>query len=192
MSQILGIAILLLLGAVSEGVEPIGFAQEPFLASLPDDPCDVLSPAEVSASSGLEVISAKRVPSIAKVMDAQRDNRAPDPGRICYYETRSDFGASTIVVLPRAERSAARYWQNRSRTFETFGGSARPVAGLGSDAWLAGGADLHVLIRENEYFAVSTQFYQRSSGDLLINIARAVLAPTGQPQRDACVSKQDP
>lgn len=145
------------------------------LASLPDNPCEVLNPAQVSAITGFEVTSARRVPSISKVVHAQRENLEPGPGTICSYETRSDFGAITIAVPARADRRAAVYWEIRARYFETFPGAALPVAGLGRDAWVAGGNTLHVLVGEDEYFTISTQMYQPQSRELLVNIARVVL-----------------
>jgi hypothetical protein len=145
------------------------------LASLPDNPCELLNPVQVSAVTDLQVTSAKRVPSIAKIVAAQRENREPDPGTICSYETLSDFGAIMIAVPTRADRRAAEYWKTRAKYFETYPGSAQFVAGLGIDAWLAGGATLHVLVREDEYFALSTQMYQPRSRELLVNIARVVL-----------------
>jgi hypothetical protein len=144
-------------------------------ASLPEDPCDVLTPAQVSAITGLEVTTARRVPSIAKVVQAGDENREPDPGTICSYETGSDFGAITIFVPAVAERRAAVYWGRRAKYFETFPGSAKPVAGLGKDAWAAGGNTLHVLIGEGQYFSLSTQMYQPGSGELLVKLARSVI-----------------
>ena len=144
------------------------------LASLPDNPCEVLNPAQVSAITGLEVASANRVPSLDKVVRAQRENREPGPGTICLYETRSDFGAIMIAVPTQADRSAAEYWKARAKYFETFPGAAQPVAGLGTDAWLSGGTSLHVLVRGDEHFSLSTQMYQPRSREILISIAQAV------------------
>jgi hypothetical protein len=50
------------------------------------------------------------------------------------------------------ERRTAVYWEKRAKYFETFRGSAKGVAGLGMDAWGAGGSALNVLVREDEYF----------------------------------------
>ena len=144
-------------------------------ASLPDNPCEVLSPEQVSAITGLEVTSVNRVPSLAKVVDAQRGNREPGPGTICNYGTRSDFGAILIAVPPRADRRASRYWEARAKYFETFPGAAQPVGGLGKDAWLSGGTTLHVLVRGDEYFTVSTQMHQPRSREVLGNIAQVML-----------------
>ena len=145
-------------------------------SSLPDNPCEVLNPAQVSAIAGVEVTSVNRVPSLAKIVHAQKENREPGPGTICSYETRSDFGAILIAVPARADRRTAEYWETRAKYFETFPGAAQPVAGLGMDAWLSGGTSLHVLVREDEYFTISTQMHQPRSRDLLVDIAKAVLS----------------
>lgn len=145
------------------------------LVSLPDDPCELLNPSQVSAITGLRVTSAKRVPSISKVIEAQDENREPNPGTICSYETGSEIGAIMIAVPKRADRHAAEYWEARTKYFETFPGSAKAVADLGKDAWLSGGTTLRVLVRGDDYFTVSTQIYQPYSGELVIKIARLVL-----------------
>lgn len=80
-------------------------------SSLADNPCAVLNPEQVSAITGLEVTTAKRLPSIDKIVRAQNENREPDPGTIWSYETRSNFGSIMIVVPVRKERSAAEYWK---------------------------------------------------------------------------------
>lgn len=144
-------------------------------ASLPDNPCEVLNQAQVSAVTDLEVLSAERVPGIAKIVQAQGENREPGLGNICSYETGSDFGAITIVVPARAERRTAVYWEQRAKYFETYPGAGQSVGGLGMDAWSAGGTTLHVLVREDEYFSLSTQMYQPGSRELLVKIARVVL-----------------
>ncbi|MFP5263445.1 MAG: hypothetical protein ACLGJB_16200 [Blastocatellia bacterium] len=67
------------------------------------------------------------------------------------------------------------YWGKRAKYFETFPGSAKSVAGLGKDAWSAGGNTLHVLVGEDQYFSFSTQMYQPESRELLVKLARSVL-----------------
>ena len=146
------------------------------LASLPDNPCEILDPSKVSAAAGLEVTSANRAPSLDKVVDAQRENREPGPGTICVYETRGDFGAILLSVRARADRNAAEYWKTRAKYLETSPGSAQPVTGLGLDAWFSGGTTLHVLARGDESFTLSTQMVQPRSREVLINIARVVLS----------------
>ena len=142
---------------------------------LPDSPCDLLSIEEVSRAAGIAVQSMERKPSIRKEVEAQRENREPDPGTICSYEA-ADFGAITVVVPARATRSAAAYWRERAWYFNTYQGSARPVRELGEDAWLAGETSLRVLIHDSDYFSVSTQQYTPASPRIAIRVARAVLA----------------
>lgn len=142
---------------------------------MPDNPCEVLSSARVSEITGLDVVSANRAPSLEKVVQAQEENREPGPGTICIYETRSAFGAILILVPPRADRSAAKYWADRAKYFQTFPGAARRVEGIGTDAWISGGNVLHVLARNDEYFTVSTQMDEPRSGELVMNVAKAVL-----------------
>jgi hypothetical protein len=150
--------------------------QTPFASrSLPDNPCDLLTAAGLADVTGLEVTSIHRVASIHKVVSAQLQGREPEPGMICSFETNSHFGAISIAVPPRSERRSELYWEARSKYFETFPGSAQHIEGLGIDAWLAGGAGLRVLVRENEYLMLSTQRYQRQSRELLVDIARAIL-----------------
>jgi hypothetical protein len=152
-----------------------GVSQPAPQALLPDNPCEVLSSQQVSAITGLEVTSVNRVPSLAKVMVGQRKNREPGPGTICNYGTHSDFGSILIGMPAQLHRHAARYWETRAQYFASFPGAAHRVEGLGMDAWLSGGTTLHVLVRGDEYFTVSTQMYQPRSRELLVNIARAVL-----------------
>lgn len=142
--------------------------------SLPDNPCDVLTAAELADVTGLEVTSGRRVPSIQEVVSAERQGRKPEPGTICSFETNSHFGALSIVVPRRSERRSALYWEARSKYFETYPGAAQHIQGLGIDAWLAGGVGLNLLVREDEYLMLSTQVYQRQSRDVLVEVARAI------------------
>jgi hypothetical protein len=142
---------------------------------LTENPCDVLAGDEVAAIAGFDVKEARRVPSITKTVDAQRTGRDAGPGTICSYETDSDFGAIMVFVPLRSQRDASNYWTNLERYFRTYPGSARPIPEIGIDAWLAGGASLSVLTNQNEYFTISTQFYQRESAELLNRLARAAV-----------------
>jgi hypothetical protein len=151
------------------------FAQQELSRPLPDNPCDVLTAAELAEVTGLEVTSIRRGPSIHEMVSAQRQVREPEPGTICSFETRSPFGALSIAVPPRSERSSVLYWEARSKYFETFPGSAQQIQGLGIDAWIGGGASLRVLVRENEFLMLSTQIYQRQSRELLLQVARSIL-----------------
>ena len=125
--------------------------------SLPDNPCDVPTAAEIADAAGLVVTSVRRVPSIKEVVTAERQGRKPEPGTICSVETNSHFGVLSIVVPRHSERRSELYWEARSKYFETYPGSAEHIPGLGIDAWLAGGVGLSILVRENEYLMLSTQ-----------------------------------
>lgn len=142
---------------------------------LGDNPCDLFTAEEVAAITHFDVTEVRRVPSITKIVEARRSGREPGPGTICSYETNSDFGAIMVVVPLRSERDATNYWTNRERYFRTYPRSARPIPEIGIDAWLAAGTSLSVLTDQNEYFAISTQFYQRESAELVNRLARAVL-----------------
>jgi hypothetical protein len=146
------------------------------LATLPDNPCGLFTPRQLSTITRLNVTTAERTRSLTKVVEAQRQNRDSGPGTICVYDTRSAFAAIDVYIPPHATRATEKYWAVRTQYFQTYRGSAQPIPHVGVDAWLAGGAALHVLIRENEYFIVSTQMYQPQSRELLIRIAVAVLA----------------
>ena len=150
-------------------------AQPARLASLPENPCEVIDAAQVSVVTGLEVSASRRVPDFEKIVRAQEENREPGPGTICNYETRGGFGSILIAVPARDDRSAAEYWKTRAKYFETFPGSAQSVPGLGIDAWISGGTALHVLVRGDEYFTLSTQMVQPRSREMLVNLAQAVL-----------------
>ena len=117
----------------------------------------------------------RRAPGIDEIVHARNDGRKPEPGIICLYETRSEFGAISIVVPSPADRTTARYREAREKYFSAFPGSARAIPGLGEDAWIGGGAILQVLARKDQRFGVGTQKYSQRSEDLLIALARAVI-----------------
>jgi len=139
----------------------------PQRASLPENPCDLLTIGQVFAATGLEVIEMRRVPGIDEIVRAEKEGRNPGPGNICSYHTRSEFGEIHISIPPQAEQNAARYWKERDNYFRTFPGSAQPAPGLGTDAWIAGGTTLRLLIRDDLYLGISTQFYQRRSREVV-------------------------
>jgi hypothetical protein len=144
----------------------------PRAPALPEHACDLLTTQQISAITGLGVIEARRVPRSEMII---RDENAADVGQICNYETRSDVGSIHLIVPPRAERSAAHYWDDREAYFRRFPGSAVSVPDLGADAWLSGGTTLTVLARPDVYFIIATQMYQERSRDFVIALARAVL-----------------
>lgn len=140
---------------------------------LPEDPCEVMTPVQMSAVSGIEVGSASRVPTIVKIVAAQRGERVPGPGTICSYDTRSPFG-SIAIEIPVGRR-ADTYASARASAFDAYPGATAAVADLGADAWLAGGASLHVLVRDAEYFTITTQNVRPESRDVLVRIARRIV-----------------
>jgi hypothetical protein len=145
------------------------------VASLPENPCAVLTVEQVAVATGMHVIESRRLPSDRDIVEAEREHREPAPSAICAYSTDSAFGEIIISVPSVSERRSARYWEARETYFHTFPGSARAIPNLGIDAWLGGGASLSVLAREDQYFSVSTQMYQEGSRQVLIALGRAVL-----------------
>jgi hypothetical protein len=156
---------------------------------LPDNPCDVLTPAQMSITSGLEVTSSSRAETIAELVQARRGGRASSAGTICRYDTSSPFGSIAIEVP--ADRRAETFASSRAEAFATamrryrdrheFPRSTAAIAGVGTDAWLVGGASLHVLVRDAGYFTVTTQNARPESRDLLTRIARRIVAELASP-----------
>lgn len=168
--------VLLALASCSKGPEQGSQSSAPArVAFLPDDPCAVLRPARITEVTGIEIISVKRAPSLDKVVQAQKENREPAPGTICIYETRTDMGALMIILPARTDRTAARYWEDRAKYFETFPGSAHYVEGLGTDAWISAGTSLRVLARGDEHFMVATQMVHPGTREVVVKVAKAVL-----------------
>jgi len=167
--------VLLVLLAVA-GCSPSRFASAR-LTSWPENPCAILTADQVASATGLAMTNVRRAPSIGKIVQASRVGGDPGPGKhICVYETRSEYVDVTIVTPPTDQRSSAAYWAAREEYFRTFPGSARPIANLGQDAWLSGGATLRVLARRDLHFAVTARMYQPGADQMLIALARAVLA----------------
>jgi hypothetical protein len=145
------------------------------LALLPDNPCDLLTPAEVSAAIEVPVTGARRRPSITQEVDAQRDGRDPEPGIICTYETETEFGEIILSIQKQQDRNRDDYWLRRAKYFETSRAIAEYVPGLGEDAWLSGRVGLSVMIQDNEYFAVSVQMVSARYREVLTRFARAAI-----------------
>ncbi len=144
-------------------------------ALLPDNPCDLLTPAEVSAAIGVPVTGARRRPSITQEVDAQRDERDPEPGVICTYDTESEFGEIILSIPKKQERTRDRYWLRRAWYFDTFRQSAEYIRGVGTDAWLSGGTSVTVLVRDDEYFGIMTQMYTPRSREVVVRLVRAAI-----------------
>lgn len=140
---------------------------------LPDDPCEVMTPAQMAAATGLDVASATRVETIAETVRAAGGARPSGAGTMCAYDTGSPFGQIAIEI-PR-DRRVDVYEAARAAAFARFPGSTSVVAGVGDDAWLAGGTSLHVLVRDADYFTVTAQNFRPVSRDVLVTIARWIV-----------------
>ena len=179
----LSLGSLLLLASVScrsgggstEAAAPPAPAAARRIASLPENPCELLTRGEVSVATGLRVRRARKVPDIEEIVAAGREGRPAHTSTICSYDTGGELVAITIVVPPLSARNAAAYRSAREAYFLKYPGSAKPVAGIGEDAWLAGGTTLHVLAGPNGHFTVATRVAQPNSPDVVVKVARAVI-----------------
>src|SRR5215211_7582633 len=113
------------------------------IASLPENPCELLTRGDVSVATGLRVRRARKVPDIEEIVAAGREGRAANTSTICSYDTGGELVAITITVPPLSDRNAASYQSARDAYFRQYPGRAKRVAGIGEDAWLAGGTALH-------------------------------------------------
>lgn len=143
------------------------------VASLPENPCELLTAGQVAAAAGIRVSRARRMPDIEEIISSQKEGRPARANLICSYETPSDLVAITIIVPPLSERTAAGYWKARETSFRQAQG--QPIAGVGEDAWLGGGTVLHVLAGKNAHFTVATRMHQPRSREVVTSLARAVL-----------------
>ncbi len=145
------------------------------IASLPENPCVLLTRGEVSVATGLRVRQARRVPDIEELINSGREGRPARTSTICSYDTPTDIVAITIIVPPASERNSAAYLSQREAYFRQYPGSVRHVSGIGEDAWLAAGTTLHVLAGSNAHFIVATRTAQPKSPEVVAAVARAVL-----------------
>ena len=146
--------------------------------AVPDNPCDVLTVAQVGAASGVTVLTARRVPSITEEVRANQTGAAPPAGSVCTYETTSDFGAISVAVVRGSEATPAKYREARDWYFQSFPGSAWNEPGLGLDAWGKAFTYLHVLVRDDLQVVVTIQTFPagtRGSPELLVAVARAAV-----------------
>ena len=151
-------------------------AMGPDTPVLPENPCDLIAPADLAVVGQLVVVPGRRVPGKLESVAPRDPQRNPPAGSICVFGSGPEFGEIMVAVAPRAERRAAKYWEARESYFRAFTRSGRPIPGVGQDAWLGGGTSLHVLIRDDEYFTVTTQYYQPESGELLTKIAKFIVS----------------
>jgi hypothetical protein len=129
----------------------------------------------VSVATGLRVRRARRVPDIEEIVAAGKEGRAAHTSTICSYDTGGELVAITITVPPLENRNAAAYRSEREAYFRQHPGPAKPVTGIGQDAWLSGGTTLHVLAGPNAHFTVATRIAQPNSPDIVAKVARAVI-----------------
>jgi len=144
------------------------------MASLPENPCELLTAREVSAASGQHVSNAHRVPDIGEIIRAEKEGRTARANNICAYDTMNEIGGITIIVPPVSEQSSAAYRRARQDYFRQSSGEN--IDGVGQDAWLAGGTTLHVLAGETAQFIVATRIARDGSRDIVIAVAKAVLS----------------
>jgi hypothetical protein len=150
-------------------------SQAPAPIVLPDNPCDLLTVRQMAIATGLDVIDARRVPDIQELVRAQKEGREPKPGVICSYETRSAFGAITVVVPARADQTTAKYRDILERQRQQAGSSMEILRGLALHAWTSNRQSVHVLVRDDAHFSVTTQMYDPRSQALVISVAQAIL-----------------
>ena len=162
-------------GSTEAGAPPAPAAGPRRIATLPENACELLTRGEVSVATGLRVRRAQKVPDIDEIVAAGKEGRPAHTSTICSYETPGEFVAITIVVPPLENRTAGAYHAEREAYFRQYPGSAKPVAGVGEDAWLAGGTTLHVLAGPNAHFTVATRVAQPKSPDVVAKVARAVV-----------------
>jgi hypothetical protein len=144
------------------------------VASLPENACELLTAREVSAAAGQHVSNAHRVPDIGEIIRAEKEHRTARANYICAYDTMNEIGGITIIVPQVSEQSSAAYRRAREEYFRRFSGEN--IDGIGQDAWLAGGTTLHVLAGETAQFIVATRSERDGSRDIVIAVAKAVLA----------------
>jgi uncharacterized protein (DUF1697 family) len=144
------------------------------VASLPENPCELLTAQEISAAGGQHVSNAHRVPDIGEIIRAEKEGRTARANNICAYDTMNEIGGISIIVPPVSEQSRAAYRRAREDYFRQSSGEN--IHGIGLDAWLAGGTTLHVLAGETAQFIVATRTARDGSRDMVIGVAKAVLA----------------
>jgi hypothetical protein len=144
------------------------------VSSLPENPCELLTAEQVATATRLRVTRARQVPDIGEIIRAEKEGRTARANTICSYDTPTEFESITIIVPPVSDQSSAAFRKAREDNSRRF--RAEPIAGLGEDAWLAAGTTLHVLAGKSAQFIVATRAYQEGSRDVVIAVAKAVLA----------------
>ena len=181
MAQRAVVAALILLTACSSGRPPApapGVPPAPVetgrFIRLPDNPCELLSAEQVAAAGGVKILGARRVPDIGEIIRAEKENRSARPSTICNYDSSADVGDIIIIVPEVSQQSVAAYRKARDDYARNF--RAENIAGIGDEAWMAGGNTLHVLAGRNAQFIVATRYWQANSRDVVIAVAKSVMS----------------
>lgn len=177
------IAIIALTCACSSGHTPAAgttTAPSPLrqrtIMMLPDNPCELLTPAQVSAAAGIAIQSARRIPDIGEIVRAEREHRPPRAGVICNYDSNAPVGDIVIAIPEPSLQSVSAFRKERDEYMRNYPGSGQHIEGIGYEAWLAGGNTLHVLAARNAQFVVGTRYWQPNSRDVVVGVAKSVMS----------------
>ena len=110
---------------------------------LPDDPCALVSPADVEAATDSTVTRSGPIPDWRKRLATDRD---PNP---CEYVTDGEHGSIAVYVDPHG---AADFTRMRDKDPV----NSEAIDGLGDEAFVFGLAVLYVRVAGG-YFAMKTQ-----------------------------------
>ncbi|HUQ18459.1 MAG TPA: hypothetical protein VM099_02505 [Gemmatimonadaceae bacterium] len=174
----------LVIAACSSGRAPTKTAAAPAraverrLSTIPDDPCELLTSADVSKAAGISIQSARRVPDIGEIVRAQRENRVARAGNLCNYDSTASIGDIVVAVPDISAQSIAAFRKEREEYSKNF--RAESIVGVGYEAWLAGGNTLHVLAARNLQFVVATRYWQPDSRDAVVRVAKLILSRISQ------------
>lgn len=145
---------------------------------LPENACELLSPAQLSAATGRGVTRGRRVPDIGEILSADNESRVPRERAICSYDTVNEFGSVIIIVPSVSQQNVAAF--QRARDEYSQRSRAEQIEGLGEDAWIESGGAVHVLAGKNAQFIVATRTPGKTSRETLIAVAKAVVARLGR------------
>ncbi|MFN2601602.1 MAG: hypothetical protein ABR582_02470 [Gemmatimonadaceae bacterium] len=147
------------------------------ITSLPENACQLLSAAQLSAAIGKGVTRGRRVPDIGEILRADNEGRVPRERAVCSYDTVNEFGSIVIIVPSVSQQNPAAF--QRARDEYSQRSHAEQIEGLGEDAWVESGGAVHVLAGKNAQFIVATRTPREMSREMLIATARAVVARLG-------------
>jgi len=145
---------------------------------LPENACELLSPLQLSAAIGKGVTRGRRVPDVGEIVRADKESRLPRERAVCSYDTINEFGSVIIIVPSVSQQNEAAF--QRARDEYSQRSHAEEIEGLGEDAWSESGGAVHVLAGKNAQFIVATRTPGETSREMLIAVARAVVARLGR------------